>query len=265
MSLTMNLKHTSQIDSLIQRFPCFSGLKNKQLWEYDEDALKGFFDGYREDVPKDTRYRWDVPQMSFFDYQEQVSVLPAMFIGKTGYGKSSLLNYIIGKSVFPIDDIKVCTREIDAALFRLGANPLYYLALCDLPGVGENEQADKLYMDWYSEMIECSPSVIYVLRADQRDFSIDERAFERLFQSEDDLNKVIVALNCADKIEPINRGVGISEAQMEALEVKQEKIAEIFSVESYRIFPCCAHNGYGIEELVTEMMDDLELCTFDID
>lgn len=265
MALTINLKYTAQIDSLIQRFPCFSGLKNKQFWEYDNNALQDFIHGTRPDVPKDMRYRWNVPQMSFFDYQKQISILPAIFIGKTGYGKSSLLNYIIDKPLFPIDDVKPCTQEIDAAIFRLGPNPFYYFALSDLPGVGESEQADKRYMDWYTGMIDCSPSIVYVLRADQRDFSIDERAFEKLFQNEENLDKVIIALNFADKIEPINRGIELSDAQLEALEVKQEKISDIFSIETYRIFPCCAHTGYGVEELVTEMIDDLELCTFDIE
>ena len=45
MALSMNLKYTSQLDTLIRRFPCFAKLKNQQIWEYEESDLKKFFDG----------------------------------------------------------------------------------------------------------------------------------------------------------------------------------------------------------------------------
>lgn len=263
MSLEMNLKYKNQIDVLIQRFDCFTELKGKSIWEYNTDVLKEFFSGHRDDAPKDDLYRWRVPDEEFFSHKKEVSVLPIIFIGKTGYGKSSLLNQIIGKSIFPTDDIQSCTKEIDAAMFRLGVNPDYYFALCDFPGVGESEQADQLYMDWYEGMVKCSPCVIYVLRADQRDYSIDLITFERLFRTQDDLDKVIIALNCADKIEPVSRGATLSKAQLDALDDKVEIISSLFSIESYRIFPCCAHTGYGLVELLSEAVDEIGLCTYE--
>ena len=139
-----------------------------------------------------------------------------------------------------------------------------YLALFDFPGIGESEQADHKYMAWYADLVKDSPCIVYILRADQRDYSIDERAFEKLF-FEDTLDNVIIALNCADKIEPVNRSGIITEAQKEALEEKRYSIESILSVPSYRIFPCSAHTGYGIEELVGCIEDQLEFCVYDKD
>ena len=79
------------------------------------------------------------------------------------------------------------------------------------------------------------------------------------------MDNVIIALNCADKIEPVNRKGEITEAQKEALEEKCDSIESILSVPSYRIFPCSAHTGYGMEELVSCIEDQLELCVYDKD
>ena len=265
MALKMNLKFTGQLGELIRRHPCLSALRDKAVWEYETDALRDYFAGGRTADPRSDTYRWNVPDISFFDHQREVSVLPVMFIGKTGYGKSSLLNRIIGTDVFPTDDIRSCTNEIDAAFFRLGRSPLHYLSLSDLPGIGESEQADRRYMEWYTGLLQCSPSVVYVLRADQRDFSTDERAFRTLFRREEELDKIVIALNCADKINPVSRSSTISEAQLEALEKKVELIERQFSIPSYRIIPCCAHTGYGVDGLVSEIAEDLEMCVFDED
>lgn len=259
----MNLLYKDSIDTLISVRPCFEKLKNMSIWEYDTDGLEDYFDGQREDAPKRRAYRWKVFKEKFFDFREEISILPVMVIGKTGYGKSSLLNCIIGKSIFPTDDVQICTTKIDAAIFRMGADPQSYLALSDLPGIGESAEADREYMDEYAGLLRSAASVIYVVRADQRDFTIDEHAFKELFQRDEDREKVIIALNFADKIEPINRSFRLSEEQLEALEEKIDLVSEMFQVDSYRIFPCCAQTGYGVEALLEEVTDDLENCVFE--
>lgn len=263
--LKIEPKYMGQIGELIQRFPCFEGIKDTEIWEYDINVLKDYFSGRRADAPEETKYHWEPPRNSFFDYKKQVSILPVMFVGKTGYGKSSLLNYIIGKHIFATNDIRPCTKQVEAAFFRLGVNIAHYLTLIDFPGVGEGEQADKNYMNWYADMVETAPCIVYVLRADQRDFSLDEKVFGRLFPCEEDLDKVIIALNFADKIEPIQRGYTISEKQKDTLEKKAEQIERIFSIPFYRIFPCCAHTGYGVEDLVMNIEEALEFCTVEGD
>lgn len=259
----MNLRHTASLDELIQKHPCFQSLEDVAIWEYETDYLCDFLRGKRTDAPKSTKYRCNVPDLEFFDHLPQISILSVMFIGKTGYGKSSLLNQIIGHPVFKTDDIHSCTKEIDSSVFRLGSDPRYYLSLNDLPGIGENKAVDENYMAWYAELLLHSPSVVYVLRADQRDWTLDEQVFKNLFAKENSRDKVIIALNCADKIEPVSRSKYLSEQQLEALEHKVDLISEFFDIPSYRIFPCCALTGYGIEDLLAEVAEDLEQCVFD--
>ena len=53
--------------------------------------------------------------------------------------------------------------------------------------------------------------------------------------------------------------------EKEALEEKCDSIESILSVPSYRIVPCSAHTGYGIEKLVGCIEDQLEFCVYDKD
>ena len=245
--LTLYVKSKSNISVLIQRFSAFSGLKNKAVWEYD---IHG------EDLSRHNRFRWDYSG-------RQIIMRQTMFIGKSGYGKSSLINSIIGADAFQIDEVKACTKELDTALFRMGQDEKTYLAFSDLPGVGESRMADIQYRKWYRDMVLSSSCVVYVLRADQRDFSIDEDVFSELFYTEEQKENVVIALNFADKIEPISRSGKISEAQWRVLEDKIEIIREKFGV--YSVIPCCAKTGEGITELISEIADILDLCVYDDD
>ena len=145
----------------------------------------------------------------------------------------------------------------------MGQDEKTYLAFSDLPGVGESRMADIQYRKWYRDMVLSSSCVVYVLRADQRDFSIDEDVFSELFYTEEQKENVVIALNFADKIEPISRSGKISEAQWRVLEDKIEIIREKFGV--YSVIPCCAKTGEGITELISEIADILDLCVYDDD
>lgn len=262
MELKMHLKYGDKIEYLIARYPFFSSLKDVEIWEYDINDLADYFDGKTSTVSKNGIYRWTVPKTVYFGGVEEVSVLPVMFIGKTGYGKSSLLNEIIGKSVFPTNDFRSCTTEIDAAFFQLTSGKPFYLSFSDFPGVGESESADKKYMQWYKDMVKCSPCVVYVLRADQRDYAIDLMAFNTLFSTEEEKEKVIIALNYADKIEPLSRSLILSDEQLEALDAKVDTVSDVFGIDSYKIFPCSASTGFGLSDLVNEIVDALDYCVF---
>ena len=238
---TMYLRYAKEMQELSRRYGSFSALEYHKI----KDSCD---------------YRWNVPQNSFFRGQQQVSVLIAMFIGKTGYGKSSLLNHIIGKSIFPVNDISACTHRIDTAFFRMDSFGKYYLSLSDLPGIGESERADIRYLEMYRMLLPVSKCVIYTLRADQRDYSVDERLFREMLTSREDRGKIVIALNCADKIEPRNRTAEITPAQERALANKVRQVQDCFGMGSWNIVPCCSQTGYGIATLADRIVGKLQQC-----
>ncbi len=183
------------------------------------------------------------------DISKEISVI---FIGKTGYGKSTLLNKIINQHFFATSDVASCTKTMQVAKFKLPKGDNCYFTLCDLPGIGENVQVDKEYLKLYAKMVSQATVVVYLLRADQRDFAIDERAFELLFSEDLKHERLIIALNCVDKVEPINREIEfeLTEKQKNNIELKKQDIASSFGVESCMIREICSTNGYGLSMLL---------------
>ena len=283
MKPVMYLRYAKEMRELSRRYESFSALEYHRIKENCD-------------------FQWDVPCHAFFQGKQRVSILIAMFIGKTGYGKSSILNQIIGKTIFPINDIDACTNRIDTAFFRMDTSGKYYLSLSDLPGIGESEQADMKYLEMYRALFPVSKCVIYTLRADQRDYSIDEHLFRAMIkadQREHAVDKrvfdgmfpsrayyktiskaitfqkamihgtsfspkvnsnIIIALNCADKIEPLSRTGEITSAQKRVLEDKVGQVQDCFGVDRLDIVPCSAQTGYGIDTLVNRIVDKLSPC-----
>ena len=263
MGCTMYLKHVGEIHELSRRYSPFSEFENKSIWEYNTDDVLDFLHDKSATVDKHRKYRWNVRKASSFHGKHEVSFLTTMFIGKTGYGKSSLLNRIIGKQTFPVDDVSACTNQIDAAVFQMDTSGKYYLALSDLPGIGESAKADAKYLEMYRELLPHSECVVYTLRADQRDFSVDERLFREMMKSEEDKSKIIIALNCADKIEPTGPTADITSAQERALREKVKYIADFFNMKRWTIIPCCSQTGYGVDRLVKEITEKLSMLVYE--
>jgi len=158
--------------------------------------------------------------------------IQTMFIGKTGYGKSTTINRIIKREVFATDDIASCTKRLYCADYKIHKYKEHYFSFCDLPGIGQSEMADTQYMEWYRGMLEKSDCVVYLIRADQRDFVRDERVFQTLFKTKEQKRKVILAINYADKIEPVNRSMPFNPSfeQMRNLQEKKRYTSDIFNI-----------------------------------
>ncbi len=98
-------------------------------------------------------------------------------MGKTGAGKSSLCNALFRGEVTPVSDVDACTRDI--LRFRLSRGE-QSLLLLDLPGVGESEQRDKEYESLYRRILPRLDLILWVIKADDRAFSVDERFYKRV-------------------------------------------------------------------------------------
>jgi len=183
-------------------------------------------------------------------------------IGKSGYGKSTTLNTLIGESVFKTDDTQGCTREMQSSEYRLNTtddNPCYF-SITDMPGLGENPTLDKEYIKLYRDALAKSQVVIYFLKADQRDFTIDKWAFSKLFKTAKERKKVIFALNAIDKIEPINRIYPFtpSENQCKNISKKIKDIATQFKVDERSIVGFSALEKYNMIGLMDKIKGAVE-------
>ncbi len=176
------------------------------------------------------------------------------FFGKTGYGKSSTVNSFFGRNIMETSDISACTRVCNCLDYEM--SPGNYLSLGDFPGIGETEYKNIEYLNLYKEFIESVSIVIYIMRADTRDYSIDEKAYSTIFTCLENKKKVIFALNQCDKVEPINRKSQKEPTaeQMRNIEEKVKFLQEKFQPINL-IIPYSAATGWNMDALADEMVN----------
>ena len=228
MTITKYFHHSGRIDELSARYHSFSRLKNASV--------------------NGTHLKWKNESTGAFEYHAQVA-----FFGKSGYGKSSTVNSFFGKSILKTSDVEACTRRCDTLDFEL--SPGCYLSLADFPGIGENEYRDKEYLKMYAEFLSASMIVVYVLRADQRDWAIDEFAYKTVFSNVAEKKKVIFALNCCDKIEPVSRSKFTTPNmdQQRNIDAKVNLVRKIFAPENL-VVPYSADAGWNMNKLADEIV-----------
>lgn len=229
MGITVSIRHEASIDELIRRFACFSSLRSARL-------------------PHTPGRRWNRGGNTSYDAQ-------VIFVGKSGYGKSSTVNAIVGQNVFETSDVEACTRTCQSAEFRLGGHESpYYLSLGDLPGIGESGERDREYLAMYREFLAKADLAVYVLRADNRDFAVDLDAFAQLFAG-GDAKRVMIALNGVDKVEPLTRRSPFAptELQMETIERKVADVSRAFGIDRAGIVPYSAAERWNLAGLAASI------------
>ncbi|MBN5402351.1 GTPase family protein [Serratia sp. T13T92] len=173
-------------------------------------------------------------------------------MGKTGAGKSSLCNALFQGEVTPVSDVDACTRDV--LRLRLSSGE-HSLILVDLPGVGESEQRDSEYESLYRRILPELDLILWVIKADDRAFSIDERFYRRVMT--DYQQRILFVVNQADKIEPSHEwyvtGNTPSQHQLVNIEAKLDSIRQLFSPNH----PVCAvstRTEWNLPSMVETMM-----------
>jgi GTP-binding protein EngB required for normal cell division len=236
-TMEVRIIHKSNIIELLRTSPGFSFLKNRQL---RENAM----------------FRWDMGGTN-------ILCLQTIFLGKTGYGKSTTLNRICGEKFFDTDDVKSCTKKLFSCEYKLSQHREHYFSLCDLPGVGETAKKDETYKKWYSEMLEKSVCVVYLLRADLRDFSIDETIINEILRDKEGKlsKKLIIGINYADKIEPCPRTALCTpdKEQIQNLKKKAQAVMHSLNIPKEEMIVCySAETGYNVDALITKIADTVK-------
>ncbi|WP_368888152.1 GTPase family protein [Proteus columbae] len=179
-------------------------------------------------------------------------------MGKTGAGKSSLINALFQSALSPVSNVSGCTRQ--AQLFNMTINN-HTLTFIDLPGVGESLERDKEYHQLYRNLLPELDLIIWVLKADDRAWSSDEQCYRFLteqcgYQSE----RFLFVLNQADKIEPCRQwdehNNQPSLEQVANLELKQQAVITAFKPH-HPVMTVSAAEGFQLTELAEQLIQAL--------
>lgn len=173
-------------------------------------------------------------------------------MGKTGVGKSSLCNALFQSEVTPVSEVDACTREV--LRLRLSSGE-HSLILVDLPGVGESEKRDREYESLYRRILPELDLILWVIKADDRAFSVDECFYRRVMTGYQ--QRILFVVNQADKIEPCHEWNAASNTpspkQSANIKARLESICQLFSV-SHPVCVVSARTSWNLPSMVETMM-----------
>ncbi len=227
MGLHVKILKNQPVDYLVNRYSDFGYLRNLT-------------------VPRTENRRWSRDNGDSYDCH-------CIFIGKSGYGKSTTLNAICNDEIFETSAVESCTKSLLCVDFDISGNGSDIFSLGDLPGVGESVIADQGYIEWYRDFIAASDCIVYVLRADQRDFSIDQQTIAAVLPHQK--HNILIALNYCDAVEPLSRARPFmpSQAQIANIERKRDEITRIFGVSCDQVVPYSATERWQLDLLVRKI------------
>ena len=114
---------------------------------------------------------------------------------------------------------------------------------------------DEEYFKLYEDFLAFASVIVHVIRADARDYTIDEETTRRLFRKTSINRRLVYALGQCDKIEPIDRMESIvpTEYQMQNISKKIAEVQRIFSPVN-PVIPYSATTHWNLHELTREIV-----------
>ncbi|HHR6222953.1 GTP-binding protein [Providencia alcalifaciens] len=179
-------------------------------------------------------------------------------MGKTGAGKSSLINALFQSTLSPVNNVSGCTRQAQRFSMKMNNHTLTFI---DLPGVGESLERDKEYHQLYRSLLPELDLIIWVLKADDRAWSSDEQCYRFLTeQCGYQPKRFLFVLNQADKIEPCRQWDEVcqqpSSEQVANLELKQQAVITAFKPH-HPVMTVSAAEGFQLTELAEQLIQSL--------
>lgn len=179
-------------------------------------------------------------------------------MGKTGAGKSSLINALFQSPLSPVSDVSGCTRQAQSFTMAMGCHVMTFI---DLPGVGESLERDREYHQLYRNLLPELDLIIWVLKADDRAWSSDEQCYHFLTeQCGYQPSRFLFVLNQADKIEPCRQWNELSHQpspeQAASLELKQQAVITAFKP-NHPVMVVSAIENYQLTVLAEQLIQAL--------
>ncbi|MCY4387357.1 MAG: 50S ribosome-binding GTPase [Desulfurellaceae bacterium] len=176
-----------------------------------------------------------------------------LVIGRTGAGKSSIINMLKGQEVLPTSVTASTTRWLEGVPVDLGPRTVTFV---DSPGIGEALTSSEYHdgiKNWFSQNRHKVRCLLLVLQADSKAHADDKRLVDALRSVS--RKPLIIALNQVDKIKPVRERFtyGSWEKEQKRTSLKnqhvREKINEVarqFGLpgERRRIVPVVSEAGY---------------------
>lgn len=183
------------------------------------------------------------------------------FLGRTGNGKSSLINELLGIHL-STDPLVSCTKELQTVtIMDDSISGFEGITILDTPGIGEFSSNSK-YDRYYEHAVSCADCIILVTTLDRTDAPA-QRLLMNLKQYVNTQKpvKFIIALNHIDSrsvtdtenvYNPWDEEINCpSEKCLENINTRINIIHEKFDYKflPFEVIPVCAIRKYGIDKL----------------
>lgn len=189
------------------------------------------------------------------------------FIGRTGNGKTSLINNLFGTK-FSTDPLVSCTKELYSVTFMLPPGSTHEaVTIYDTPGIGEFS-SDSVYQRYYEDAVSKADCIVLVTTFDRTDAPV-QRFLKKIREFVDPSKNVkfIVALNHIDskiitdidgQYEPWdNQANTPSEKCISNINERTDIIHQKFDNKflPFEVTPVCAVRQYNLENLKNNILN----------
>ncbi|NBI13355.1 GTP-binding protein [[Haemophilus] felis] len=208
-------------------------------------------DSLLDKLPEEIRAPLKSKLDSAINYVPKIGVM-----GKSGAGKSSLINAILGKPVCETGSVGGCTRAFQEEHLHIGRHQITFM---DLPGIAENENRHQEYSKLYAEKVQDLDLILWVIKVDDRANKNDEEFYNDLIKVYKK-DRILFVLSQCDKAEPTRdwnyEKYCPSNKQLNVIKDNQNRLANDFNVPLNTVIPvaCEFYDGkfdrYNVDLLV---------------